>query len=255
MTKRCCKCSEIKGKEFFSKSKSTKDFLRKTCKACDKLYYQKYVSDESNVLKKRAHNRLYRKANLEKVRAGERRYQTSERGRETLRIRKKRFRSKNRERVRQLDKVYKSRRDRSRVRETSNAWARRKYKEDINFRIRLHLRGRINKLITKSQRSGTTGNLLGCSIPELRATLESHFKVGMSWANYGKKGWHIEHHFPLSAFDLTDPIQVKIACNYRNLKPMWWNENLSKGKTIPLGFDLKQLARDWLNLNYTPKEQ
>jgi len=55
----------------------------------------------------------------------------------------------------------------------------------------------------------------------------------MSWDNWTKDGWHIDHIIPLAAFDLTDREQVKQACHYTNLRPMWAEENLSKGAKMP----------------------
>ena len=49
----------------------------------------------------------------------------------------------------------------------------------------------------------------------------------MTWKNYGK--WHIDHIKPFASFDLTEPKQQKLVCNYKNLQPLWAKENLSKG--------------------------
>lgn len=72
---------------------------------------------------------------------------------------------------------------------------------------------------------------LGCTIEELKAHLESLFKPGMTWDNWGHTGdvWHLDHIIPLASFDLTDPEQVKLACHYTNLQPLWATENLQKG--------------------------
>ena len=43
--------------------------------------------------------------------------------------------------------------------------------------------------------------LVGCTIDELKQHLESKFKKGMSWNNYGK--WHVDHVVPVDFFDLT----------------------------------------------------
>jgi hypothetical protein len=69
---------------------------------------------------------------------------------------------------------------------------------------------------------------IGCSIEDLRKHLESQFIHGMSWENRGFHGWHIDHIKPLADFDLTDEKQLYIVCNYKNLQPMWKNDNLKK---------------------------
>jgi hypothetical protein len=69
---------------------------------------------------------------------------------------------------------------------------------------------------------------LGCSVENLRLHLEALFTSGMSWDNYGRGGWEIDHITPLSAFDLTDPAQALRAVHFTNLQPLWAAENLSK---------------------------
>ena len=50
----------------------------------------------------------------------------------------------------------------------------------------------------------------------------------MTWENYGRMGWHMDHIIPLANFDLTDRQQFLEACHYTNLQPLWWQENLMK---------------------------
>ena len=64
--------------------------------------------------------------------------------------------------------------------------------------------------------------------------LESKFKEGMSWDNYGKGGWEIDHIYPLSRFDIKskeDP-NFKKAWALSNLQPLWKQENIRKGNKI-----------------------
>lgn len=70
---------------------------------------------------------------------------------------------------------------------------------------------------------------LGCSVEGLRYWLEKHFEPGMSWGNYGPKGWHIDHIKPLSKHDLSSPVQAKEACHFTNLEPKWALDNMAKG--------------------------
>ena len=36
----------------------------------------------------------------------------------------------------------------------------------------------------------------------------------------------------MSAFDLTDPAQVRVACNWQNLRPISRNKNRTKGAKL-----------------------
>lgn len=73
--------------------------------------------------------------------------------------------------------------------------------------------------------------LVGCAIPFLRGYLEAKFKVGMSWSNHGA-GWHIDHIKPCASFNLLDEKEQKKCFHYKNLQPLWAEENLSKGDKI-----------------------
>lgn len=72
----------------------------------------------------------------------------------------------------------------------------------------------------------------GCTPPELRLHLESKFQPGMTWDNYGRYGWHIDHIKPIAIFDMTDPAQAKEALHYTNLQPLWAKDNYSKYKSV-----------------------
>lgn len=79
---------------------------------------------------------------------------------------------------------------------------------------------------------------LGCSLHELLSYLEIRFysdpRTGeaMTWDNYGQRGWHIDHIYPLSKVNLLDDLEFKRACHYTNLQPLWWWENLEKSSKI-----------------------
>jgi hypothetical protein len=49
----------------------------------------------------------------------------------------------------------------------------------------------------------------------------------MTWKNYGTT-WHVDHVFPLAWFDLSDPATQKKAFSYKNLQPLFAEENSSK---------------------------
>ncbi len=104
---------------------------------------------------------------------------------------------------------------------------------DDNYRLACRLRKRMSQAIHNGQKSGSAVRDLGCTIPELRAHLEAQFARGMTWDNWARDGWHIDHIIPLAAFDLTDREQFLAACHYTNLQPLWAVDNLRKGAKVP----------------------
>ena len=73
--------------------------------------------------------------------------------------------------------------------------------------------------------------LCGISGVKLREWIESKFTKSMTWGNYGKR-WQLDHIFPISRFDLSDPEQVKVACNWQNLQPLLRRANARKSNKI-----------------------
>lgn len=102
--------------------------------------------------------------------------------------------------------------------------------EDVrNFRLVERIRTRLYGFLKEMPVESVSIQDIGCSIEELKAHLESQFDSKMSWENYGVRGWHIDHIKPLSMFDLKDRKQYLEASNFKNLRPLWWRDNLSKG--------------------------
>lgn len=113
----------------------------------------------------------------------------------------------------------------------SSARVREKRRNNIQVRLISACRKRLWEAFSrkglKKNKNDHTIDLIGCSGGELVEYLERKFKPGMTRNNYGK--WHIDHIRPLVSFDLTDQKQLKEACHYTNLQPLWAEENLSKG--------------------------
>jgi hypothetical protein len=105
-------------------------------------------------------------------------------------------------------------------------WRERR-KNDPIFRIKGHMRARINSVM-KGGKSRSLTESIGCNDIELRQYIESKFQEGMTWENYGKNGWQIDHIKPLALFDLLDPEQFKQANHFSNLQPLWEADNLRK---------------------------
>ena len=89
----------------------------------------------------------------------------------------------------------------------------------------MNYRNRIGKAI--SRRSESTRELIDCDMDFYIRYIESKFKNGMSWSNYGE--WHIDHIKPCASFDLNDKKQLRSCFNYKNTQPLWAYENRAKG--------------------------
>jgi hypothetical protein len=124
--------------------------------------------------------------------------------------------------------------NRGRVREWHAGYKRSRRRGDVVFLIADRLRGRLYSAVKRGHRSGSAVRDLGCSIPDLKAHLERQFLPGMSWENWGAGPgkWQIDHIYPLAKADLTDRLCVLAACNWRNLQPLWFDDNMRKGDTV-----------------------
>jgi hypothetical protein len=105
--------------------------------------------------------------------------------------------------------------------------------ENPVMKITCNLRGRLRDIIGSAQKGGTAGtrDLIGCSSADLARHLESQFRYGMTWGNYGF-GWHVDHIQPCASFDHSNPDHVRRCWHFTNLRPMWASENLAKGDRI-----------------------
>lgn len=121
-------------------------------------------------------------------------------------------------------------------------------KNDVNFKIKSVLKKRLFELV-KNNKRGKILNVLGCSYEELKKYLESKFTEGMSWDNYGVKGWHIDHVIPCAVFDLTKKEAQEFCFNYTNLQPMWGHDNKIKGGKVNIEV-LKKLDINLLKDKY-----
>ena len=107
-----------------------------------------------------------------------------------------------------------------------------KHKNLLRTNPQFALASRVRSRISVAMRrlGGKNGNktkdLIGCSFEFLKEHIESQFKTGMSWEN--RSSFHIDHIRPLASFDLTDPEQLKAACHWTNLQPLYPIENIRK---------------------------
>lgn len=192
--KKCTKCKEVKSIENFGKNRATNDGLVVYCKPCFKEI--KKVSDKK--------------------------YSQSEKGKLSRRKAvKKYYQSEHGYNI-----IVTARRHPKRKLKEKEYYDFRRTSDGV-FRLKQNIRKRINVYL---KLKGFKKNLkfkeyIGLEPNELRLYIESKFKDGMSWENYGN--WHIDHIIPLASAKTEKDIYN--LNHYTNLQPLWKLENLSKG--------------------------
>jgi len=109
-----------------------------------------------------------------------------------------------------------------------NKYRQLRSKSDPMYRMKRNI-SRQFSLFLKGTKTQSTWKYVNYTLEELKLHLESQFRKGMSWDNYGRGGWHIDHIKPKCRFDHTDPTQISECWALSNLQPLWERENLIKG--------------------------
>lgn len=161
----------------------------------------------------------------EKDKASKRKYYLA--NKEKVIARSKKWKSENPDKVKQCNANYYIN-NKEKVNKRILACMNKRYASDLGYRVSCVLRARIKKAVVRGDRVKRTMELLGCSIEYFIKYLESNWKEGMNWNNYGYRGWHIDHIVPVVSFDLTCPEQQKVCFNYTNMQPLWAEENFAK---------------------------
>ncbi len=99
--------------------------------------------------------------------------------------------------------------------------------EKTNYYFSKLLRTRVCNVLQGIRKSRPTLDMLGCSLAQLRTHLESQFRDGMTWENYGTH-WHIDHIRPCASFDLRNETEQWQCFHYTNLQPLTAEENWAK---------------------------
>lgn len=225
---------------------------REKKRAADREYYRK------NSVRLKAYQKKYRSENKEKVAARESKYwhenkerlkeynkEYREKNAEKLKKKTKEYREANKEKKSAADKRWREN-NKDRCKANKKAWMEKnrgrynekrreknleRWEKDPQYRLRYNVRSRMAMVLKRrrNSKSDKTMELLGCTEQQLRKHLETQFTEGMTWDNYGLRGWHIDHIKPCAAFDLSDPEQQKECFHYTNLQPMWAADNIRKG--------------------------
>lgn len=210
-------------------NKEYQERYRKEHKKERKEYQEKYR--ENHKEERKEYDKLYRENHKEEKAKYYKKYY--ENNSDIIKERSKTFYENNKEERKEYDKLYRES-HKEEITKRQRNYRNKRRKLDLEYKIACNLRCRIRLALHGKSKSAHTMELIGCSIEELKQHLESQFRDGMSWENYGTT-WHIDHIIPCIAFDMTDEEQQKECFNYKNLQPLLVEENLSKNDTMPDG--------------------
>lgn len=214
--KKCSTCNLVLSLDNFHKS-NKKSGYKYRCKSCrskietrDPEYFKKWSHE--NKEKKSIGDKLYREKNFEKI------------------------------------KQYRSTLE---YKEKKSIWDKKTYEKikkdpikNLNARVKSSMSGSI-----KYSKKNQYFKILGYTIYDLKKRLEQTFTCEMSWENYGKGGWHIDHIKPLVLFDLSKEDEFIKAWSLNNLQALSEKDNLSKGSM----YENKRHYRNGSNKKSTKK--
>ena len=218
--KTCTKCGVCKDAESFYVCELGKDERRGACKDCMR-----------SARKKRYQSPSGRRRALDRQKEYERRPE----------VRKKRA-----EYQRLYGRAYHSRED---VKKRTNERLKIRRDNCPAYRLRVNVSEAVKRAM-RSSGSSKAGKATFAHLPytpgELRSHLESLWEPWMDWNNYGSGPgrWTIDHIIPQSVFHYTsleDPAFV-MCWSLKNLRPMEYTENISKGRKLVLRSQQVQLV-------------
>lgn len=195
--RRCSTCNLFLNIENFGKYSRSKDGLRLSCKKCKQMSCPNSLQnlkewDIANKINKPERDRKYRINNIDKIK-----------------LQKKTDKAKESKRM--SDKKY-----------TDNC------NKIPSLLLKARLRSNISSAVSKGVKNGKTFDILGYTPQDLKNYLESKFTDGMTWDNYGRNGWHIDHIKPLVLFNINSNEDIAEAWSLNNLQPLWEYDNCSK---------------------------
>jgi len=193
-TKICRKCGIEKSFDEFHFRKDNNKY-RNECKLC---HNEKW--------------KMYKIENREKVNKGKKLYQESHK--EEIKLKNKKYAQENK----------------NSIREYKRKWARNKSQMDPVYKLNSSMRRNINHSLEGKKNGRHWEELVNYTYQDLKQHLEKQFSDGMSWENYGRNGWEIDHRIPLSIFNINGVKSkgFKKAWSLENLQPLWKSDNASK---------------------------
>lgn len=102
--------------------------------------------------------------------------------------------------------------------------------------VKHRLSSRLRELLRRKgqQKKNAINSYTGCTPMEMMRHVESQFTKGMTWETYGVFGWHLDHIIPCERFDLTNEDHCRVCFNWRNIRPLWGEDNWNRQEMLTL---------------------
>jgi hypothetical protein len=204
--KKCKECDETKEIKLFTKNTAYKDGYEQKCVICYRKNRQEYLDKPEN-----------RERFKKWCREWESKPENKKKRNETKQL------EESKVMMRQYIKKYRSKDSSKKLR---GIYRRERYSIDIEYKITCLLRSRLHDALKGKMKVESTMQLLGCSLEHFKNYIESLFVEGMTWENHGE--WHLDHIRPCASFNFNIKTEQRICFNWRNMQPLWGEENLSK---------------------------
>lgn len=220
----------------FSKNKNNKDGFSNRCKECVKQSVKQSYNKNKEIYSKKEseRNKTWRTNNPEK-------YQIL-----------KNFHNLKSKEEGYWVKYYQDNRDKlleyskkNHVKEKRKNNFKERYQNDIQFKLQTVMKSNFHLFFKDKGKNKNLSfsKIISYSFEQLLIHLESNFRNGMEWENFGKV-WEIHHIKPQNLFDVTNIEEVKKCWDLSNLAPLW--------KTTKIAQEFKDTLRG--NRNIGKKE-
>jgi 5-methylcytosine-specific restriction endonuclease McrA len=235
--KKCTKCHQAKDNIDFYPGKYKKDGLASWCKECSHTINREYTL--RNKGSRREYGKQWRLLNKEKVKEANISWRLEHKEYLKEYLLQWHLSNKGKSRIYSLKQLGTQKRKDQMVQWRKNNPDKMKvYAKKSQKKVESTVRGRLGKRMSHyiwKALKGMKGNrhwelLVGYTLEMLMQHIERKFNTGMTWGNYGRHGWHIDHIIPISVFNFEKPedVDFKKCWALSNLQPLWEADNIRK---------------------------
>ena len=214
--KKCSRCKNLKPFKSFAKSKTSVDGYRYICLDCNNGITQRWRKANKEKLSKL--DKIYRMKKKDKIKNRQQEWRKQNREKD-IAYRRKYYEIKRLLRIKNEEKLLATPEKKA-----------EKLRAAINEKLTNSIRCGIYKALRGNKNGRHWETIAGYTLKKLKKHLEKQFKDGMTWENYGRNGWHIDHIIPKSVFNYidTEDYDFKRCWRLSNLQPLWESDNIRK---------------------------